>query len=103
MPIRYSRHYYDLAMMTKSDVKEQALQDIDLLDEVVEFKKRFYPSAWADYDNAKVGSLKLLPPHYRYDELKKDYNNMQNMIFDKNLAFEEIIDILEKLEKEINQ
>lgn len=103
MPIRYSRHYYDLAMMTKSTVKDEALKDIKLLNEVVEFKKRFYLNNWADYDSAKVGSLKLLPAQYRYSELEKDYKNMQNMIFDKNLTFEEIIDTLKELEKEINQ
>jgi len=40
MPPRYSRHYYDLAMMAKANVKEGALNNFDLLENVVEFKKR---------------------------------------------------------------
>ncbi|HID42000.1 MAG TPA: nucleotidyl transferase AbiEii/AbiGii toxin family protein, partial [Pyrodictium sp.] len=43
MPLRYSRHYYDLAMMAKSAVKDEALHNLKLLENVVEFKKKFYP------------------------------------------------------------
>jgi len=35
--------------------------------------------------------------------LNQDYKAMQNMIFDKYISFEEIIDILRNLEKEINK
>lgn len=102
LPLRHARHYYDLAMMAKSGVKEKAFARLDLLEAVVQFKQRFYPSGWAKYDEAKVGSLKLLPPEFRHAELRKDYAAMQNMIFDKNLSFEEIIETLEVLEREIN-
>jgi len=102
MPHRYSRHYYDLAMMVNSDVKDKALSNLDLLENVVEFKKKFYPRKWADYEMAQVGTLKLLPPTYRLLELKKDYESMKHMIYDKHLLFDEIIAILASLEKEIN-
>ena len=103
MPTRYSRHYYDLAMMAKNEVKEEALADLDLLQNVVEFKQKFYPRTWAKYEEAVPGTLKLLPPEFRLDSLEKDYKAMQNMIFDKYISFEEIIDSLRKLEKEINE
>ena len=99
---RYSRHYYDLAIMATSNVKDDALKDLELLERVVEFKKKFYPVGWANYDSAKVGTLKLIPPEYRIKELEEDYKAMGNMIFDKHLEFEEIIEILTKLENEIN-
>ncbi|MDP8269426.1 MAG: nucleotidyl transferase AbiEii/AbiGii toxin family protein [Candidatus Tenebribacter davisii] len=102
IPPRHSRHYYDLAMMAKSTVREEALADVELLKDVAEFKKKFYPSAWARYDDAKVGMLKLLPPEYRYKELKEDYRAMRNMIFGEYIAFEEIISTLRELEKDIN-
>ena len=102
IPLRHSRHYYDLAMMTKSNVKDEALNDLELLENVVAFKQQFYTSAWAKYENAKVGTIKLLPPEFRYKELKADYLLMQNMIFDKHIEFEEIISILKDLEDEIN-
>lgn len=102
MPLRYSRHYYDLALMARSGVKEDAINNIELLNIVVEFKKKFYPVNWASYDTAKVGSLKLVPSHDRIEELRKDYKAMENMIFDKKLSFEEIFEVLDLLEKEIN-
>lgn len=103
MPTRYSRHYYDLAMMAKNEVKEEALVDLDLLKNVVEFKQKFYPRTWAKYEEAIPGTLKLLPPEFRLDSLEKDYKAMQNMVFDKHISFDEIIGILGKLEKEINE
>ncbi|BAK72758.1 nucleotidyl transferase AbiEii/AbiGii toxin family protein [Arcobacter sp. L] len=103
MPTRYSRHYYDLAMMALNEVKNEALADIDLLKNVVDFKQKFYPRTWAKYEEAVPGTLKLLPPEFRLDSLEKDYKAMQNMIFDKYISFDEIIDVLENLEKEINK
>jgi len=103
MPTRYSRHYYDLAMMAILGVKDEALLDLELLENVVEFKQKFYPRNWAKYEEAIPGTLRLLPPEFRLDSLRKDYKAMENMIFDKYITFEEIIDILTKLENEINR
>ena len=101
LPPRYSRHYYDLAVMAKSSVRAEALADIALLDDVVAFKQKFYPAAWAKFEEAKPGSLKLSPPPYRLEALRKDYNAMEHMIFDKALSLEEILEILQNLENEI--
>lgn len=99
---RYSRHYYDLAMMAQSHVKEAALSDLNLLETVVAFKQQFYPSAWANYESAKAGSLKLVPPQERITELTKDYDAMRSMIFGNYPSLNEIITILKALEAEIN-
>jgi len=103
IPSRYSRHYYDLALLAKSPFKEDALADFTLLEEVVDFKKRFYPSGWAKYELAKPGSFKLIPPEARVAELAEDFEQMQEMIFAKHLSLEEIIATLKTLEKEINE
>lgn len=102
IPLRHSRHYYDLAQMAQSSVKDEALNDLQLLADVVVFKQKFYMSAWAKYEEAKVGTFKILPPEFRYKELKSDYDSMRSMIFDKYLDLDEIIEILQKLEDEIN-
>ncbi|MFA7083084.1 MAG: nucleotidyl transferase AbiEii/AbiGii toxin family protein [Arcobacteraceae bacterium] len=102
LPPRYSRHYYDLALMARSEVKDEALNDFTLLAQVVDFKNKFYPSTWAKFDDAKKGTIKLVPSIYRFATLKNDYKEMQDMIFDKKLSFEEIIDTLQELEDEIN-
>ena len=102
MPPRYSRHYYDLALLGQSTVKEQALSDPGLLDEVVHFKQRFYPCAWARYELAQAGTLRILPPDERRKEVAGDYDKTQEMIFAKHLAFAEIVASLRVLENEIN-
>lgn len=102
MPPRYSRHYYDLARLALSDVKNIALADLEMLAAVVTFKQRFYPIAWAQYALAKPPTLKLMPSEARVSEIAKDYQAMQNMIFDQPLSFDEIMQTLTALENEIN-
>jgi hypothetical protein len=103
VPARYSRHYYDLYLMAQSEVKLAALADFQLLENVVEFKMRFYPRGWAQYDQAKPGSLKLIPPDRILDAMRKDYDAMGEMIFGRHPSFDEIIEGLTLLEAEINE
>ena len=65
MPSRYSRHYYDTFRLGRSAIVGTALGNLKLLNEVVAFKQRFYPCAWARYEDAKPGTFKLLPPAVR--------------------------------------
>ena len=102
LPDRYSRHYYDLAMLAQSPVRAEALADIALLDRVVRHKKAFYPSGWAKYDLARVGSLRLVPPDERRAALERDYRSMSVMIFGNPPTFGEILGTLAMLEKEVN-
>lgn len=101
-PSRYSRHYYDLYKMMKDSVKDNALEDNDLLDRVVKFKDKFYRCPWARYDLAMRGTMKLLPPEYNIAKLRADYDHMQNMLFGEKPAFDEILNALTQLENEIN-
>ncbi len=102
MPQRYSRHYYDLYRMAATPVKEAAFSQLDLLKKVVNFKMKFYPRAWAKYPEAMPGTLKLLPPEYRFAALKADYESMKDMLYDNVPTFETVIDAVRGLEKEIN-
>lgn len=103
MPPRYSRHYYDMALLARSDVRQEALADMSLLAEVVGFKQRFYPVAWAKYELAQPGNLKLLPQEDRIREIAQDFKAMQNMIFDKQLSLDDILATLAQLEQDINK
>ena len=103
IPQRYSRHYYDLYKLAVSGVKTSALANPKLLLDVVAFKQRFYPSAWARYDLAVPGSLKLLPTTPSHvEDLAQDYEEMQVMLFGAPPEFQEILDELRNLEAEIN-
>jgi hypothetical protein len=71
IPERYSRHYYDVAMLAKGSIRADALADRDLLTQVVRHKETLYPS-WARYDLAGPGSLRLVPVENRVTALERD-------------------------------
>lgn len=103
-PERYSRHYYDLYLLSQDkEIRLEALEDKDLLSKVVHFKNRFYPVGWAKYEEAIKHKLRLVPDDYRIAELKKDYEKMKDMIYGKYYSFDEIICYLKQLEKEVNE
>ena len=102
MPLRYFRHYYDLFMLGKSVYKNNALKDIQLLKAVVHFKEKFYKETWMNYEEIFDKGIRLVPDEFRYEELKKDYNKMKEMI-QELVPFEDIINYLKVLEKEINE
>ncbi len=101
-PLRYSRHYYDLARMAQSRIKEIAFDNLGLLRSVVDFKTKFYPSGWARYDTAVPGTFRLIPPEHVLAVLRRDYKEMQVMIFGDIPSFDDIFKILGELEREIN-
>ena len=101
-PSRYSRHYYDLYCMDKFQIKEQAYADLPLLERVVAFKARFYPTNAARYDLARPGTMRLMPPEDCVLILAEDYEHMKNMIFGETPSFEEIMDTIRRMEADIN-
>jgi hypothetical protein len=103
LPDRYSRHYYDVAMLAQGAIRAEALSDMSLLSQVVKHKQTFYPSSWARYDVALPGSLRLLPTEDRREALERDYRNMGVMIFGEPPTFGTIIQTLSALEKDINK
>ena len=103
LPRHYSRHYYDLYRLSRLPIRAQALKSLDLLREVVLFKMRFYRCPWARYEDARPGSMRLLPPEHHTTELRKDYSAMQTMLFGSMPSFDEILAELAELEKAINQ
>ena len=102
-PLRYSRHYYDLCCMDRSEVKASAYKDKDLLERVVAFKARFYPAGNAHYEIAKPGTMRLMPPEDCMKQLRDDYEHMRNMIYGFRPEFDEIMACIQRLEHEINQ
>jgi predicted nucleotidyltransferase component of viral defense system len=100
---RYSRHYYDVYRIGHSKVKDEALQRLDLLEEVVKFKKRFYPRGWAKYDEAKPGTMRLSPAQHNLSVLRQDYEKMSAMIYGEKPQWEELLQYLRFLEEEINE
>ena len=103
VPERYSRHYYDLCLMASdTKLKARAIGNLTLLQDVVLFKKKFYPRSWANYDAAKPGTFKLIPPEHVLKPMRDDYDAMQEMIFGHRPSFNQVMESLVALETEIN-
>lgn len=102
MRFRLSRDCYDLCKMISHETGQRAIDNLGLLENVVQFKQRYFSSNWANYDTAKPGSIRLVPPIYRHSDLYTDYRNIQDMFTEEPPTFEELLGILKKIENRIN-
>lgn len=103
VPPRMSRHYYDIYAMADSSIYKRALESISLLIHVAEHKTLFFKANWAHYEEAIPGTLRLLPRDDQVSQLKNDYRQMQQMFFEAPPSFDQIIEKLRGIEKQINR
>ena len=102
-PTRYSRHFYDVYKMLLTDIKEKSFENIQLLKAVIEFKKKFYTSKWAKYDEILEGKLKLIPAEDGLTIFSEDYDSMKKMLFGEKISFDKIIKTLQEYEYDLNE
>ncbi len=103
MPARYARHLYDVYNMSNSWVKESAFKRRELLEKDVAFKQKFYYAKSAHYETATLKTIMLVPGGCLHKELQEDYQAMRNMIYGNIPEFDEILEFLKKLEKEVHR
>lgn len=72
VPIHQSRHYYDFHCLLQSKFKTESEKLTELLDRVAKHKSIYFKASWANYENAKKGSLKLIPPDRVLSEMAED-------------------------------
>jgi len=101
-PERLSRHWHDLYLLFQSEIGQSALDNLDLLNDVIKYKKCFFRSSFANYDACLTNNFKLIPETSALTELEKDYRNMRDMIYGEAPSFETIIGSLTNLEKTLN-
>lgn len=99
---RMSRHYYDMAQLIGHEAKERAVSSLDLLEQVAHHKSVFFKAAWANYEEAKPGSLRLMPNAELSAALRRDYSGMREMIIGDAPGFDDILGVIEAFEAEIN-
>lgn len=99
---RMSRHYYDMAQLIGHKAKERAVSSVDLLEQVAHHKSVFFKAAWANYERAKPGSLRLMPNEDLTAALQRDYSGMREMIIGDAPGFDDILAAIEAFEAEIN-
>lgn len=101
-PLRYSRHYYDVFRMGIEEIRDHALNDIELLEKVIKFKEKFYSDNTAKYHQIMEGNLVLIPNKKQLKVLQNDYKRMKNMMFADYPEWDIIMKTLKELECEIN-
>ena len=100
---RLSRHWHDLYLLNESAIGASALKDIELLNDVIKYKKCFFRSGFANYDACLQNNFKLIPSSDVLKELEKDYRNMRDMLYGNSAEFSAIVDSLTALEITINE
>ena len=96
------RHYHDVAVISKHPRGLRALDDIDLLEQVVEHKQHFFREGGARYELAKKGSLRLAPGPQLEVALRRDYGKMREMYFGQEPDFDAVMTDIRELEKAFN-
>ena len=69
---------------------------------MVDFKKKFYPCLWAQYDDVLKGKLLLVPNNEALEIFENDYRKMRAMIFGVVPEFNDIVKELKEFETTIN-
>lgn len=95
---RLSRHYVDLAALAQGDIGPRALAQLDLLAAVAAHKARYFPLGWARYDEARPGTLRLVPHPELERALRRDHAAMREMFFGPAPAFDAVLRTLRELE-----
>ena len=101
---RLSRHWYDLAMLAEMKIGHEAVNNRQLLADVVKHKKVFYHTSYANYDACLNGGLQLIPNNTALSPLHEDYQKMidAGMFIGQHHAFTNVIGRLRHLETIIN-
>lgn len=102
LPHRYARHLYDVYCLGNSDIKKTAFERKELLEKDVAFKQKFYYVKSAHYETATLKTVSLIPTEEIMQSLKNDYAAMTNMFYGNAPEFDEMLEYLKELEKEIH-
>ena len=107
--VRFSRHWYDLAMFEASGRARKALLDRDLGRIVARHKQLFFATrddsgAWIDYSEAVEGGMRLVPDGRPVLALADDYQRMleAGLLEIDAPTFEEVIARCRALEERAN-
>ena len=98
---RLSRHYYDVSRLYRLQ-GSVICEDHSLLAEVVRHKKVFFRSASANYETAVPGTLRLVPGKELEAHLRKDWREMQEMLFGVAPTFDNVLKDVQEIEDLIN-
>lgn len=97
---RMSRHLYDLEKLMDTPFAVEALENMNLYQEIIAHRKRFYHVGAVDYELNNPSTISFCPTGNLRDMMRMDYEVMKNsMIYGGKLSFEILIERLEQLQK----
>jgi hypothetical protein len=99
---RFARHYADFEALWRHSSRADALARLDLLDDVVRHKSRFFASAWTHYETARLGTFRPVPPLSRHAALARDYATMAPMFIGEPIEFDVMLQRLRSAERQLN-
>ena len=100
---RMSRHYYDVAKMSRLSVGRRAMKNHALLDDVREHDKLAFRSAWRKHDELAPGRVQVIPTPEMCEVVSRDYARMQDMMYGERPAFAWILERMREIDAAINQ
>jgi len=103
-PERLSRHWYDMHVLSHSWVMSEALKSMDVFLSVIEHKKAFFNTSYANYGSCLEGGFRLCPDENARVMLSQDYDAMfqAGMFNEKPPKFSEILETMRELERKLN-
>ena len=101
---RLSRHWYDIACLSKHERSKEAIANSELLADVVKYKKLFYNSSYANYDACLKSAFRLVPGDILLKALERDFEQMilSGMFYDEQPVFSDVVESVISLEKLLN-
>lgn len=85
--MRMSRHLYDLEKLMDTSFAADALRNMQLYEQIVAHRKRFYHVGGVEYEKDMPQSINFLPSGSLNDRFRADYTEMLNTyIYEKETA-----------------
>lgn len=97
---RMSRHLYDLERLMGTPFAEAALSDMELYQEIIAHRQRFYHVGGVNYELNHPSTITFCPTGDLREKMRLDYDAMKtSMIYGEKLSFETLISRLEQLQE----
>lgn len=96
---RITRHMYDIVKMMDKTFAMEAMQNVQLYEDIVVHRKKFTAWSGLDYTTHLPRTISFLPPESIEDILREDYKQMQiGFIYADAPSFDEIMERLQDLQ-----
>ena len=100
---RLSRHLYDIEKIMNTPFAVNALENPKLYNSIIEHRQKITPVRGIDYKQHQHDRINFIPPDAIRKDWEKDYKIMtESMIYGSYLPFNELINKLVVLNKQIN-